>query len=206
MTGGDRNDYLKRWFRIMNKGHGYAGVFNYDDNDDKRIVEKSIIEEWRASIKVEFGVETDAPQPNPNDPPDFFVSVKGRQLKVELVQLVEQEHKRRATRDETPFAGQLFLDMQWPRERFFSKLHQIITKKGEKYKKAGLEIDVLLIHTAEPWLTSTQAQAWLEDAHIKTHSSIRSAFLLFQYEPGRGVDHWPVLPVYGELPQYPNGG
>jgi hypothetical protein len=94
MTKGDKNDALERWVRIMIKGHGYAGVFNYDDNDDKRIVEQNTIEEWRASIKAEFGVEMDAPQPNPNDPPDFFVSINGQRLNVELVQLVEEEHKR----------------------------------------------------------------------------------------------------------------
>ncbi|WP_416368562.1 hypothetical protein [Tritonibacter mobilis] len=87
---------LKRWFRIMNKGHGYAGVFNYDNSDDKRIVENSTIEEWRASMRAEFGVVMDAPQPNPKDPPDFFVSFLGQTLKVELVQMVDQEHKKKS--------------------------------------------------------------------------------------------------------------
>ncbi|HAW46616.1 MAG TPA: hypothetical protein DCX34_05170 [Roseovarius sp.] len=199
MTEDDKNDDLERYVRIMNKGHGYAGVFNYDNSDDKRIVEKRTIEEWRASIEAEFGIEMDTPQPNPNDPPDFFVSIRGQRFTVELVQLVEQEHKRRATKDEMPFAGQLFLDMQWSRERLISKLHELIFKKGEKYKKAELEIDVLLIHTAETWLTSTEARSWLEDVSIKTHPSIRTVSLLFDYEPGRRVDHWPLLPVYGEL-------
>jgi len=202
----DKNDHLKRWVRIMNKGHGYAGVFNYADNDDKRIVENETIEEWRASMKAEFGVEMDAPQPNPNDPPDFFVSILGQPVNVELVQLIDQEHKRRASKDETPFAGQLFLDMQWSKERFLSKLREIIIKKGRKYNKTGLEIDVLLIHTAETLMTSTTAQAWLEGENIDAHPSIRTVYLLFDYEPGRGVDHWPVISVYGELPHDLNGG
>ncbi|MCE8470909.1 hypothetical protein LZ189_17990, partial [Rhodovulum sulfidophilum] len=57
MAEGDKNDDLKRRVRIMNKGHGYAGVFNHDDADDKRNVEEIIIEEWRTSIKAELGVE-----------------------------------------------------------------------------------------------------------------------------------------------------
>lgn len=206
MAEGDKNNHLKRWVRIMNKGHGYAGVFNYDKDVDKRIVENSTIEEWRASMKAEFDVQMGVPQPNPNDPPDFFVSILGQTLNVELVQLVEQEHKRRATKDETPFAGQLFLDMQWSGERLLSKLFQIITKKGEKYRQRELEIDVLLIHTAETWLTSTEAQMWLEGGNVDAHPSIRSVYLLFEYEPSRGGDHWPVIPVYGELPLDPNGG
>ena len=56
MTEDDKNDDLERYVRIMNKGHGYAGVFNYDNSDDKRIVEKRTIEEWRASIEAEFGI------------------------------------------------------------------------------------------------------------------------------------------------------
>ncbi|RFP88770.1 hypothetical protein DZK27_07605 [Rhodobacteraceae bacterium 63075] len=206
MAERDKNNHLKRWVRIMNKGHGYAGVFNYDNDVDKRIVENSTIEEWRTSMKAEFDVQMGVPQPNPNDPPDFFVSILGQTLNVELVQLVEQEHKRRATKDETPFAGQLFLDMQWSRKRFLSKLAQIITKKGEKYRQRELEIDVLLIHTAETWLNSTEAQTWLEGGNVDAHPSIRSVYLLFEYEPSRGVDRWPVVPVYGELPLDPNGG
>lgn len=206
MAEGDDNDELKRWIRIINKGHGYAGVFNYDNSDDKRIVEKSTIEEWRASMDAEFGIEMDTPQPNPHDPPDFFVSIKGQRLTVELVQLVEQEHKRRATKGETPCAGPLFLDMQWSKERLISKLHELIFKKGRKYKKAGIEIDVLLIHTAETWLTSTEAKAWLSDVNIENHPNIRTVSILFEYETGKGVDHWPVLAVYGELTQQSNSG
>lgn len=83
---------------------------------------------------------------------------------------------------------------------------QIIRKKGEKYKTRGLEIDVLVIHTAEPWLTSTEAQTWLEVANLDAHPSILAVYLLFDYEPGREVHHWPVISVYGEMPQDPNGG
>ncbi|MCE8467699.1 hypothetical protein LZ189_01240, partial [Rhodovulum sulfidophilum] len=146
-------------------------------------------------------IEVGTPLSNINDPPDFFVPINGHQLNVELVQLVEQEHKRRATRGETPFAGQLFLDMQWSKERFISKLQEVIYRKGNKYENVEITIDVLLIHTAETWLTSTAAKGWLAGENIETHPSIRAVFLIFDYEPGVGVDHWPLLSVYGELPQ-----
>ncbi|WP_146176343.1 MULTISPECIES: hypothetical protein [Rhodovulum] len=135
MAEGDKNDDLKRWVHIMNRGHGYAGVFNHDGADDKRIVEENTIEEWRASIKAELGVEVDTPLSNINDPPDFFVPINGQHLNVELVQLVEKEHKRRAARGETPFAGQLFLDMQWSKERFISNLQELIYRKGKNMRK-----------------------------------------------------------------------
>lgn len=194
------NQHIGRWVRLMNKGHGYAGVFNSENSNDKRIVETSTIEEWLRSIKADFGVGIGTSTFNPNDPPDFVVEIDNKSLSVELVQMVDQEHKRRATKGETPFAGQLFKDMQWSPERLVSKLRETIYRKGEKYKKAGIDIDVLLIHTAETWLTSTDATTWLEGVIVEAHPSIRSVFLLFEYDPGSGKDHWPVLSVYGELP------
>lgn len=206
MAESDEHDGLERWARIMNKGHGYAGVFNHETSADKCLVELSTIEEWCVSIEAEYGIEVKALQPNPNDPPDFHADIAGQQLKIELVQLVEQDHKRRATKNETPFAGQLFKDTQWSKDRFISKLNDVIAAKGEKYKKVGLQIDVLLIHTAEPWLNSTQAQMWLTGAKVKSHPSIGTVSLLFRYEPGRKKDHWPTLMVYGDLPQNPTVG
>jgi hypothetical protein len=205
MAESDDGDSLKRWARIMSKGHSYAGVFNYENSEDKGIVELSTVEEWCRSILAEYGLEVDALIPNHDDPPDFFVTIEGQQRGVELVQLVDQENKMRAVKEETPFAAQLFIDMQWSRERFLSKLKDVLAKKGEKYGKYNLYIDVLLIHTAEPWLTSCQAQAWLDSTEIEPHPSIGAVYLLFEYEPGGGVDHWPVLMVYGDVPRGANG-
>ncbi|GGA22656.1 hypothetical protein [Neptunicoccus cionae] len=199
MAEDDNDDDLECWIGLFNKGHGYAGIFNSDDNDAQRVVEKFTIGEWRNSMKAEFGIEMDEPQPNPNDPPDFSVAIKDQEFAVELVQLVEQEHKIRAAKGETPFAGQLFSDMQWSEERLLAKLHDVISKKEKKYRKAEVEIDVLLIHAAEPWLNSTEARKWIEGGTINKFPSIHSVFLLFEYEPSSGLDHWPVVPVYGEL-------
>lgn len=200
MSTDDDGDSLERWVQIRNKGHGYAGIFNYSNSDDKRTVEQNVIEEWSASVKAEFGIELGRPQHNPDDPPDFYISMNGRELKVELVQLVEQAHKKRAMKGETPSSGPLFQDMQWSRERLVAKLDEFISNKGKKYKKAGIEIDVLLIHTAEPWINSSQAQNWIKDGEIKSHPSIPVAFVLFDYEPYKDQLHWPVLKLYGELP------
>lgn len=199
MAKNDKKDSLEHYVHLVSKGHGYAGVFNYESSNDKRMVEKSTIEEWRRSIEAEFGIKMNAPELNSNDPPDFFVSIRGQRYAVELVQLIEQKHKERAAKGETPFQDRLFIEMQWSRERLISKLNDVILRKGEKYKKAGVKIDILLIHTTEPWLTSTEARAWLEGAKINTHTSIRAASLLFDYEPGRGVEHWAVMTVYGKL-------
>ena len=188
------------WVEIGNKSNGYGGVFNHGNKaDDKVIVELSAAREWCKSIAAEFGVTVDEPEHNPNDPPDCYVSVNGQNLGVELRELVEREHKKRAAKGETPYAGQFFLDTQWSKERLVSKLNETIQEKGEKYKRKSKRIDVLLIHTDEPWLSSSQACEWLSGTQIEPHPNIARASLLFSYVPGRGVEHWPVLWLYGDL-------
>ncbi|WP_340161170.1 hypothetical protein [uncultured Hoeflea sp.] len=199
MIDPDDSDDLNRWVGIMNKAHGYGGVFNHETPADKVTVELSTCREWCESIATEFGLSVGEPEHNPNDPPDCFVTVDGQRLDVELIQLVEAEHKQRATNDETPHAGQLFLDMQWSKERLISRLNDVLKKKGDKYERKGKRIDVLLIHTAETWLNSTQAGEWLADVVMERHPNIASVFLLFEYEPGQGMQRWPVFWLYGDL-------
>ena len=205
MADPDDADDLGRWLRLMNKGHGYAGVFNYGSGKlDKSIVEMSTAQEWCRSIAAEFGVPVGEPEHNPNDPPDSFVNVEEQRLAVENVQLVEKQHKERALKGETPWHGQLYVDMQWSKERFESRLNDEVQKKGQKYERQALRIDILLIHTAEPWLSSGQAKEWFGEIEIKRHPSITNVFLLFEYEPGREAQQWPVFRVYGDLFHGPN--
>lgn len=192
-------DDCMRWTEIMNKSHGYGGVFNHRTSEDKEIVEIGTAREWQESIAAEFGLVVGTPKINADDPPDCYVQFEGRHVGVELVQLIDQNHKWRATKEETPYAGQLFSDMQWSKERFEAALKALIQKKGDNYEKRNLWIDVLVIHTAEPWLHSKQAKEWLKVVKIRPHANIGSAFLLFEYEPGRGSQHWPVFCLYGHL-------
>lgn len=188
---------LRRWTKIMDKTHGYGGVFNRNTQDDKTIVELGTVQEWQESVAAEFDFIVSAPRINYNDPPDCYVEFEGQNIGVELVQLIDQNHKLRADKGESPYAGQLYTDMQWSKERFESKVEELIRKKGEKYKKRNICIDVLLIHAAEPWLHSPQVNEWLKAGEIREHESISSVFLLLDYEPGRGTERWPVFWLYG---------
>lgn len=193
------DDDLKRWVRVWNRGHGYAGVFNSENQNDKQTVELDTITDWCASAAAEYGLEVNELRQNLDDPPDFIASVARPDQKIELVQLVEEEHKHRAAKGENPHHGKLFEDAQWSKDRFERKLNDVIVKKGERYKKKGLKIDMLIVHTAEPFLTSNQAQEWLEEINIEPHPNIDNVSLIFEYEPGREMDHWPVVSVYGDL-------
>ncbi|MGO4914671.1 hypothetical protein [Pseudogemmobacter sp. W21_MBD1_M6] len=198
MTDPDDSDDFTRLAKVMNKSHGYGGVFNYETPDDKSMVELHTAEEWCESSRVEFGLAIGIPETNCEDPPDCYVEIEGQRLGVELVQLIEREHKSRASKDESPFHGRLFMDMQWSRDRFGAALNEIIKTKGDNYKRREISVDVLVIHTAEPWLTSGQARDWLKDVEVQVHSNILNAFLLFDYEPG-DVPHWPVFHLFGHL-------
>lgn len=198
MSDPDEGDEFIRWVEIINRNHGYSGIFNHQTSADKVIVELCTAREWCKSMAAEFGVTIGEPEYNSNEPPDCYVCVDGRKLGVELRQLVEEAHKERA-KDESPYAGQLFLDMQWSKDRLISKLTEAIQAKGNRYRGGGKFIDVLLLHTDEPWLNSSQAHEWLNHVQIQAHPNIASAFLLFSYEPGKGVEHWPLIWLYGNL-------
>ena len=198
MSDPDDVDEIGRSIRRMNEGHGYGGIFNHANEADKRNVELYTANEWCKSIRAEFGLVVEEPKLNPHDPPDCFVTFEGECLGVELVQLIEENHKGRASRDETPYGGKLFEDMQWSEKRLVSRLNEVIQKKGAQYGKTKKHIDVLLIHTAETWLNPRQAKTWLANIRLMRHANISNGFLLFEYEPGRGVDHWPLIYLFGD--------
>jgi hypothetical protein len=202
VTDLDDVDDFSHWIRLMNKNSGYGGGFNYDTPDQKRIIELSTAMQRRKAVAAEFDLKVGVPQHNPNDPPDCFVEFEGKRLGLELVQLVAQDHRERAATGETPYQGQLFLDMQWTKERLVSKLNQVLHLKGSKYEEK--QIDILVIFTAEPWLTSDQARLWLVDTEVNRQTSISNACLLFDYEPGHhdpaGTSrHWPIIWLYGNM-------
>jgi hypothetical protein len=193
VTDNEELDYYTYWMNLMNKSHGYGGIFNSGrPKQDTHIVELSTAREWQKSISAEFGLVVGDPKINTDDPPDCFVLIAGHQVSVELVQLVDLEHKSRSTHGETPYAGNLFTNMQWSSERLKAALEAKIQEKGEKYKKRELRIDTLVIHTTEPWLEVEQAEEWLKVINIEPHMSICSAFLLFDYRPNAARSrHWP---------------
>jgi hypothetical protein len=199
MADADDDGSLEYWVNIMNMAHGYGAPFNHKTAEDKAIVELATCRQWCESITAEFGLTVGEPVHNPSDPPDCYVNIEGQRLGVELVQLVEPEHKRRASKGESPYGGQLFMDMLWSKERLESRLNGVLTKKATNYEKNGHTVDALIIHTAETWLNSTQAGEYLELIELQTHPNVLSAFLLFDYEPGGKSRHWPVFWLYGKL-------
>lgn len=183
----------------MNKSNGYGSSFNRNTKQDKEIVKLEVARAWRASMSGEFGTVLGEIRMNDDDPPDFRINHLERVLDCELVQLLNESHRHRAAKGETPYTGQLFLDTQWTSQRFAKELNGVIEKKNDRYRRQGVNIDVLVIYTEETWLGSEQAAEFLETIEVTRSPQIRNAFLLFDHDPGRKVRHWPIFKLFGDL-------
>jgi hypothetical protein len=199
MTNSKPEKDYQYWVDVFNQANGYAGVFAHRDADDKALMELSTAEEWHRAMLEKFDVQMGAPVLNPNDPPDCLVEFEGGSVSVELVQLISAEHIKRASKGESQHAGKLFEDTQWSRDRFKSAVEFLICQKGNKYQRKDFAVDVLLIHTAEPWLMPGDVSDWLEQITVLPHSNIANVFLLVSYAPGSVSETWPLFRDYGEL-------
>ena len=193
----DESVSMARWTRIMNKDNGYGGEFNHETSDDKEIVELATAETWCEEMARQFSVELANLRANKDDPPDCFVDFDGKTLGVELVQMINPDHKRRANKGESPHANPLFQDTQWDASRIRQEVDLLVDQKAEKYAKRGVSIDVLLIHTAEPWLYAAQIEEFLANNTFAPRSGIANVFLLMRYDPSR--KQWPLFKLYGDL-------
>ena len=224
MADEDDDSGIRDWLRRANRGHGYADVFA-SGNRCKQTTERLTIDSWSEAVQAEYGVAIENISANPTDPPDFHVSISGQSYGVELVQMVDEKIKKliatavgkakncREAKGEPPpkdgiekdvpsiLHDPLFERMQWTKEKLVLKLQDVIDLKAENYAKNGQTVDILVVHTDEPWLTSRDAFTWLKGVTFNVPPCIGSVSLLFFYEPGRDVDHWPVCMVHGELPR-----
>lgn len=185
----------------MNK----RGIFGRRYQSDKVIIEVSTVEEWARAIASEFGVHVTKICICKDDPPDCIATVSGKQISIELAELVDSNRvlecaKAVETGNQPPHhQGTGFEKTQWSKERFFRELNSLIDKKNLKYEKNKLVFDVLLIHTDEPWLSPQQAKSWLSESKIEPKSSFRSVYLLMTYQPGY-ANHWPVFLLFSNKP------
>lgn len=135
VSDNDEPDELSRWIRNSERTPGYASHFKWATDEDKAIVESNIADEWGDSIAAEFNLIPERIKQNLADPPDFLVNTEGKEISVQLVQLVDPVHKQRVAKGETLSAGDLFLGMQWARERPIDKINEISKKKGKSMRR-----------------------------------------------------------------------
>lgn len=202
MEGCDAENYeaiVRLWNKTKNAGdplRGYAGCFNYDSELSKSRVEMAVAVDWSQALAARYTCQIEMPRTNPDDPPDICIQINGKDVGVELVQLIERGHKERSLRGESAYHGRLIMDMLWDRDRFAAKLENIIRDKGDKYAKRKLRFDVLLIFTDEPYLSACQVEGWLAEIAIPPHLTFERIFLMLDERAGK--IHCPVFLLSGD--------
>lgn len=174
-------------------------------NNDKALVETSTAREFAQSIAAECGIDLCDIQSNPADPPDCIGRIGDRCIEIELAELVNADvlsavaQARKQNRRVTSH-DELFLDAQWTPDLLKDRVDRLLDKKQAAYADlAGGPVDVLLIHTDEPWLSPNDVKSWLESLSFTPRPAFKSAFLLMTYHPGYS-EHWPVFRLFGDLP------
>ena len=202
----------QEWARVINLRNGYASVYASETDTQKAIVEQLTALDWCQSMRELFDIELSNLQTNCSDPPDIWVWYGENRLGVELVEFVDGDHLARAKSRrpkniehppvslESPYSGKLFVDSQWTRNRFIEKLQAVIANKSIRYTEKGVVIDVLLIHTDEPWLEAGNVELWLSDGLIVPPENIVAGFLMFSYRPGEKPGY-PLFHIFGPHPQ-----
>ncbi|WP_421904760.1 hypothetical protein [Mameliella sp.] len=136
-----------------------------------------------------------------SDPPDFVIDTKaGHKVSVELVEFVNEKllqeiiELRRKGIDVTSHSSGFYERAQWDEKSFLTKLRSIISKKSTVYEHNDVWIDILLIHTAEPWLFENDVEKWLKNATICGHRNIKRIHFMMAYMPERKPRH-PLFQV-----------
>lgn len=186
-------DPLDRWVsERINRGH--ASVFARRNAEDKAIIERAIMQEWQGSMHAAFGVVFQAVERGPDNAfPDFFVRINEAKLSAELTELLHSEDiVRRA------YNAKLTVEEPWwINDHFKARVIEAIEKKADNAYKRGQHIDVLLLHTDEPWLTSARLDEMCSALALELPSVVRSAYLLKTYCPDIG--YWPVYRLFGSV-------
>lgn len=193
---------LDRLVDMMNR-RGHAHVFARESAEDKQIVECLTAQEWCDAMNEQFGVTITGVESKEDDPPDCIAVYNGKQISIELAELVDSvvlsriAEARRAGLRITAY-DQLFSLAQWSPEKFKSAIDNLVDSKQRKYGPRRITVDALIIHTGEPWLSPTDVAKWLPNMSFEARPIARACYLLMDYFPGFAV-HWPVFRIYGAL-------
>jgi hypothetical protein len=193
---------LDRLVEMMNQ-RGHAHVFARATREDKQIVERLTAQEWGESMSEQFGMTISGVASNDDDPPDCVAVCSGRKISIELAELVDSmvlatiADARRAGLRITAY-DQLFDLAQWSSKKFKKATDDLLDRKQHKYGPRGVSVDVLIIHTGEPWLSPADVAKWLPTLQFQPRPFAQACYLLMDYVPGFAV-HWPVFRIYGSL-------
>ena len=192
------SDYLSYWIELINK-RGHSSVFA-TTNKTKKLVELSIACEFSKSLQYEFSILLENITNCEADPPDCLAEVNGRRIKIELVELIDESAIgiARKTGLTAHNDAKQFLATQWNSDRLIEEVNKTIDAKDKKYKSADKKFEILVIYTAEPWLSPNDVKRWISEQKFEARISFENVFLLMEHDPNYCQSHWPLFKLYGE--------
>lgn len=191
-------DYLNYWIELINR-RGHSSIFA-TTNKTKKLVELSVAFEFSKSLQHEFSILLENITNNETDPPDCLAEVNGRKVQIELVELIDRNaiEIAKQTGKTAHNDAKQFSKTQWNSDRFIEEVNKVMDRKEEKYKATGKKFEILLMYTAEPWLSPNDAKHWISQQAFEARTSFESAFLLMDYDPSYSQNHWPLFKIYGK--------
>jgi hypothetical protein len=176
-----------------------------DDDDFKRLVLANT-REWNGfwfwrdkpvgehgvarNILEEAGVQVEALRSLDQDPPDCEATLDGHFSGIEVTELVHRptlersiKAMRQRSRGEEPQRPEAYF--VWGRDDLVAALQRLLDVKNSARLKRSYEQYVLVVHTDEFFLNSSNVESFLKSARFNT-DLITRAFLGLSYEPGKG--------------------
>lgn len=197
----DRGSKMKRWLDAFAR-RGHAVMFARPKQSDLATVEICTVSDFARSVRAEFGYEISEIESVKRDPPDCTAQFRGRQISIELTELVDQEMLRDLDQAQKKgkfiSADERFRRTQWDAERLRRELDARLDGKQAKCARNATYVDVLIVHSAENWLCQLDVEEWLGELEFEPRPNIRSAYLLLASGGSHGP-HWPVFCLYGGL-------
>lgn len=183
---------------------GHASILARDPAD-QQIMERIIANYWADAMRTALGANITSirSNPKPYDAPDCFAMYNGKELSIEVTELVDSnilakiDKARKVGRNLTS-SRELFDDAQWTAERLRNEIEARLNKKNARYSSKGESFDVLVIYTAENWLSPKIIETTLAKSHFAIGDAFKSAYLLSEYYPGY-AEHWPLFTLYGTI-------
>jgi len=177
---------------------------------NKKFDERYMFEDFIEAVKTDYGISFSKFEINENDPPDIFAWMGNKKTNVEIVRLMKQERlalKSAKGRKKAEKLGNKSTPIEWskhiywPKDEFIHEMYKIIDGKKDKYEKARVCIDCLLIASDELGLPFEDARNWIPDLKSDATATVRSAFYM-SYVAGASENdagRWKTVKVFGEL-------
>jgi hypothetical protein len=159
---------------------------------DKTLVEVDAVRDVSPAFLAEFGLTLTAIRPG-NDPPDVLANVDGRDISIEVCELLKSDVRVKRAR-ELPIAHE---EQLWTEDKFQRKLSTLVTKKVLRYSaRPELHIDILLVVSCELWLMSEKAREWVSALRMERPLCIPSAYFAQERLPDYPKPHWPLARLF----------